>query len=319
MMKWIAIALLGAGLLASAVFGIVWMNGQESIAASAAKKAESEEAAANSAERKARSEAAAEASRASAKAAELKIAEEKRAEKESAAEEAAAAAAKAKDDRARAEAEAARAESERKRFEAESEKSKADRDAKAAEKEKAKLEAQKAKSLAEAESLKAQAAADALAREKLRSEAVVAEAKLYEAQALDLANLERELRDYKRELDERERALRPEKTIKDLASTGEGEEEERRKADGKILPENDKRLPRETRTLAKASRESAEESARLSAAARSNTVSRLERLYVEAVKEDRMVDADFYRVELKRMYPDWKYVPEEKREKGEGR
>ena len=41
---------------------------------------------------------------------------------------------------------------------------------------------------------------------------------------------------------------------------------------------------------------------------------RLERLYVESVKADRISDADFYRKELKRLYPDWVYTPPKKEE-----
>ena len=50
--------------------------------------------------------------------------------------------------------------------------------------------------------------------------------------------------------------------------------------------------------------------------ARTRSVSRLEKLYVAAVKEGRTVDAAYYRAALKSMYPDWEYKapPEEAKE-----
>ena len=315
MMKWISMSLLGGGLIAAAVFGIVWTNGKETIARAAVAKAEADEAAALAAERKSRNDADAAAKRAAAKESEAKTAEERRKAQEAAAEEAKAAAQKAEADKVRATEERAKAADDRARAEAESEKAVAERATALAAKETAKLEAAKAKSLAEAEAMTAQAAADALAKEKLASEKVIAEAKLYEMRQLDLANMERELLDYKRELDEREMALRPEKTIKDLENIGE-DDESKAVADGVLLPENDRKLPASSRALAKATRIADEELASIMDKTRTNVVSRLEGLYVEAVKEDRIVDADFYRKELKRMYPDWKYSPQ-KNEKEE--
>ena len=128
-----------------------------------------------------------------------------------------------------------------------------------------------------------------------------------------LLDFERELVAIKRDLDEREAALRPEKTIKDLDTISSGDEEDdplRKKDDAAAkLPENNRELPRGTRRLAKATRVSDEGLKAVGEENKTNVVSRIEKLYIEAVREDRMVDADFYAKELKRMYPGWKYTP----------
>lgn len=316
MVKWVSMSLVGGAVIAAAVFGIFWLNVQDSVARAAADKAESEEVAAKAAADKAKSEAATATARESAKANEARIAEEKRRTQEAAAEEAKANAAKAEADKARAVEEREKAAIDRARAEAEAEKAASEKAAALAAKDTARMERDKAKAQEEAATLKAQAAADDLAKEKLRSEKTIAEAKLYELKQLDLANMERELMDYKRELDERERALHPEKTIKDLVNVGEPDDETL-SVDVPLLRENDTSLPSETRALAKANRILRELAATADAHTRSNVVGRLERLYVEAVKEDRVVDADFYRREIKIMYPDWKYTPPEKKEEDE--
>ncbi len=312
MTRWVSLALLGAGLLTAAAFGIIWSNGKESAARAAAAKAEAEAGGAASLERKARNDADAAAKRAAAKESEAKAAEERRKAAEAAAEEAKAAAAKAETDKARAIEERAKAADDRARAEAESEKAANERAAALAAKDAARLEAAKAKSQAEAEALAAQAAADALAREKLAADKVIAEAKIYEMRQIDLANLERELLDYKRELDEREMALRPEKTILDLENLGDADADQGLKKGETVLAENDKNLPRASRELAKAERLAGEQLSAIRDMTRTGVVSRLEKLYVDAVREDRIVDAEFYRAELKRMYPDWKYSPQSK-------
>ena len=317
MARWISLGLLGAGLLAASVFGIFWINGKEAIARAAAAKAESEEAAATAAERKARSDADAAAKREAAKANEAKTAEERRLAQESATEQAKADAVKAEADAARAAEEKAKAVADRARAEAESEKASAERATALAAKETARLEAAKAKALAEAEALNAQASADALAREKLVADKIIAEAKIYEMRQIDLDTMERELLDYKRELDEREAALRPEKTIKDLDTLGTADDAAAKTAEAPYLAENDMSLPLETRAYEKALRLSNEGLAAVSGEVRSEVVARLEKLYVEAIRDDRVVDADHYRKQLKSMYPDWKYSPKEKETKKE--
>ena len=125
--------------------------------------------------------------------------------------------------------------------------------------------------------------------------------------------LNAELLEYQRELDERERALRPEKTIADLAwlpdedtEVDENGRARPRKKEPK-LPENDTTLPKETRALAKANRMRAQADDVLAEAARARVVAPIEKLYVAALKEGRIVDAEYYRGVLKSMYPDWEY------------
>jgi len=184
---------------------------------------------------------------------------------------------------------------------------------------------------ADAERAKEKAAADELARAeatKAIREAETLKLKVsmseLNAERIRLEQLNEELVQYKNELDERERTLRPEKTIADLSwlPDEDTEVDENGKAHPRKkppkLPENDPTLPRTSRAFAKAERRRGEADAILVKDARSRVVSRLERLYVEAVKENRTVDAAYYRQSLKSMYPDWEYkVPETKDEKKE--
>ena len=107
-------------------------------------------------------------------------------------------------------------------------------------------------------------------------------------------------------------ALRPEKTIADLSWAG-GEEDSviddkgnvTKKAKAPYLPENDRALPRATRMLARSERLAGAAADDAAAKSRAAVVAALEPLYVAALKEDRVVDADFYRKSLLSMYPDW--------------
>jgi len=311
--KWFSIALLGAGLIAAAAFGIIRSNNNKEMSLAALKKAEAEEKTAEAAERKAEKDRQTAASRAAAEASAAKKAEESHLAAEAQRDAEKAAAKKAESDRARAVEEKEKAVADKARAEAEYEKASAERSAALAAKETAKLEAAKAKSQAEEKAHAAQIAADALEREKLVADKVIAEAKLRELKREQLLDFERELIAIKRDLDERVAALRPEKTIRDLYTIGVGDEDDdplRNTEDAAAkLPENNPELPRGTRRLAKANRVVEEGMKTVGDENRTNVVSRMERLYIEAVREDRMVDADFYAKELKRMYPDWKYVP----------
>ena len=206
------------------------------------------------------------------------------------------------------------------------ERAKADADAKRAADIKAakELEHKTAKENADAERAKAQAAADELARaeatraireaETLKLKVSMAELEVAKQQ---YAELNAELLEYQKELDERERALRPEKTIADLSWLPDEDTEidengrARPRKKVKMLPENDPTLPKETRSLAKAERIRGEADGILAKDSRDRTVSPIEKLYVAAVKEGRTVDAAYYRAVLKSMYPDWEYVPPE--------
>jgi len=185
------------------------------------------------------------------------------------------------------------------------------------------LEHKTARENADAERAKAAAAADELARaeatkaireaETMKLKYSIAE---LQSEKLRYEELNAELVEYQKELDERERALRPEKTIADLAwlpdedtEVDENGRARPRKKEPK-LAENDVSLPHETRKLAKSDRIRGEADVLLANDSRERVVSRLEPLYVQAVKEGRTVDAAYYRQTLKSMYPDWEYKGE---------
>ena len=180
-----------------------------------------------------------------------------------------------------------------------------------------------AKENADAERAKAQASADELERVEATRAIREAETLKLKVSMAELAaekqryeELNAELLEYQKELDERERALRPEKTIADLAwlpdedtEVDENGRAHPRKKEPK-LPENDPTLPKETRELAKANRIRAQADDILSEASRTRVVTTIEKLYVAAVKDGRTVDAAYYRTVLKSMYPDWEYKGE---------
>ena len=182
-----------------------------------------------------------------------------------------------------------------------------------------------AKENADAERAKAQASADELARVEATKAIREAETLKLKVSMAELAaekqryeELNAELLEYQKELDERERALRPEKTIADLAWLPDEDTEidengraRPRKKEPK-LPENDPTLPKETRELAKANRIRAQTDGILAEAARARVVAPIEKLYVAALKDGRTVDAEYYRAVLKSMYPDWEFkAPEQ--------
>ena len=43
---------------------------------------------------------------------------------------------------------------------------------------------------------------------------------------------------------------------------------------------------------------------------RTNIVAQLESLYIQALKEERVVDAEYYKANLKSLYPDWEFKGE---------
>ena len=182
-------------------------------------------------------------------------------------------------------------------------------------------ERDRAKALEKTAALKAQEAADNLAAEKLRSEKVIAQAKMAELSKIDFLTWERDLLELKQDLEERERALRPEKTIADLAWVGGGEDRvfdkngrvaAKKKEEKPYRAEDDPQLPAETRRLAKAERLSTQAEARQAAKIREKIVKSLEGLYIEAIKAGRVIDAQYYKSSLKSLYPDWKFEGEKK-------
>ena len=166
---------------------------------------------------------------------------------------------------------------------------------------------------AAAEEAKAKTAADKLAAEQLKGEKILAEAKLLELRKIDFETLEREFTEWRRDLDERERALTPEKTIADLAWAG-GQEDSVLDENGNVakktkepyLAENDRALPRPSRALAKAERETREGQAAEMEKSRDRLVATLEKLYVAAIRDDRVTDAEFYRRSIRSLSPTWK-------------
>ena len=309
--KVISIVAICVAVIVAGVSGVVISMQRADAARAAADKAASEETIASKRVREAETERATAA--AAAREAEAKAASEK----------AALAATEAENEKLRLEGENLVA----KKALAAEERAKADAEAKKAADLKAAKEAElkAAKENADAARAKEQAAADDLARVeatkaireaetlklKVSMAELVAEKQRYE-------ELNAELLEYQKELDERERALRPEKTIADLAwlpdedtEVDENGRARPRKKEPK-LPENDQTLPKETRTLAKANRLRAQADDALVEAARARVVAPIEKLYVAAVKEDRTVDAEYYRSVLKSMYPDWEYkAPEQ--------
>ncbi len=301
MLKWISMLVVGVAVIAAALSGIYVMNSREAIARHNAEAAESAEEAAKLAARKAESEAKAAVAAENADRARLQASQEQRKASEADREAKRAEEAKAKHD-------AAAASENRAAREAEAEAAEANRKAEKARADAAQAEAAKAKALADAEVAKAQAEADRLEREKAAAQAVADEARLWELKAIDLAALEKDLNDYKAELDARELALRPEKTIKDLSNISSADEKEKR-GDAPLLPENDTSLPKAERRLAKSQRVVAEHMDELAAKSRAITVAKLERLYIDAFKAGRIVTADYYRNTLKSLYPDWEFKP----------
>lgn len=202
---------------------------------------------------------------------------------------------------------------------AEAEKARAVKETAALKLKTAREEKEKAAKQAETEAHKAQAEADKLAAEKAKGERIVAEAKAMELRQIDFQTMERELNEWKRDLEEREAALTPEKTIADLSWVGGDDELEvgsngtvRVKVKVPYLPENDKALPHETRKLAKAERIMAEKSADHAAQTREKVVGSIEKLYVQALKKGDVILADYYRQNLKSLYPDWEFKGEKR-------
>lgn len=215
---------------------------------------------------------------------------------------------KAAEEKARAKsAEAAKAASEAETARAKKETARANADA-------AKAEQLKAKELAVIETEKAEAAAANLAIEKLKNDKVIAEAKLLELRKIDFETLERDLNEWRLDLEERERALQPEKTIADLSWAGGIEDSIiddkgniKKQVKEKYDPEKDVSLPSTSRNLAKTQRIALEKHEAMGMKTRASIVSSMEKLYVDALKENRVIDADFYRKSILSMYPDWKF------------
>ncbi|MBO4448135.1 MAG: hypothetical protein J5807_01490, partial [Kiritimatiellae bacterium] len=183
----------------------------------------------------------------------------------------------------------------------------------------AKAKADEATANARAEAEKAEGENAKLETERLRGERIIAEAKALELRKIDFETFERQLMDYKRELDEREMALHPDRTSADLVWVEEREADvigatNTVKRLKKVPPEEDMSIPRESRALARAERLNAADFAERVAAASNEVVTVLERLFETALREDRVVDAAYYRKAIKMYYPNWTYSSAKKKE-----
>ena len=306
--KTLSVILSALAVIAACVFGVIHTNSKTAIANANAAKAENEAAAFESEEKIAKSNERTETAKADAAKAAERRAESERKTAEAEAEAARVNNEKALADKAREEAELQKAKELRLKAEADAKTAAEKSAAEKAKADAAKALSEKAKRDAAAEAAKAEAAAAELEREKLASEKIIAEKKVYEFRLMDIARMERELAEYKMELDERERALHPEKTIRDLEPVGT---EEAKSPEAVKLPENDPGIPRGSRALYRSKRILSEMDDATLAHMRSNAVLRLEKLYLNALKEDRVVDAQFYETQLKTMYPDWKFTTKE--------
>jgi hypothetical protein len=315
-LKNLSLILFSLALICTAVGAVFVYTSKADAARALARKADAEETIAREAARKAKAEEMAAASLAKAKESEAKTAEENRK-----AEEARLETEKAAESRAKLEAEKSR--NDREKVAAEYEKAKALKDAETAKavaatatSEKEKAEAAKAQATLLAESEKTE-------QQKIASAAVIAEAKVLELRKIDFETIERELLEFKAELDERERALHPDKTSADLQWVGEREAvvlgvdsnsliRAKSKKKKNVLPENDPSLSPAERALAK------EISKRKAAFALDRELSEkkyvldLEKLYIEALKGNRKSDAEYYRKAIKSISPNWELKKEEK-------
>ena len=229
-----------------------------------------------------------------------------------------------KEARAAAEAEQKTAEENRKAAEARataeqarSDAARALREAAMASNQTARAELDRVTRLATAKQAEADSEAAKLAQEKLKADRIIAEAKALELRKIDYETLERDLLEWKLDLEERERALKPEKTIADLAWAGGMEDtiiDEKGNVTKQVKkeydPEKDMELPEQSRRLAKAERKLREKQDAAGAGARAKILKSMEKLYIESLKEGRVIDSDFYKKSILSMYPDWKFSAE---------
>ena len=295
----ICAAVIGAG-----ISGAIIANTRASVAAANAEAAASRAEAAAAEARKAEAEAKAEAERrraaeenAKAKADELAAAKEAKAKAQS-------------DEKAAADNKTAAAENS-KAEQAKADAARADREEAKAKAREAEARAAEAKENAKAAEAKAMEEAAKLESEKLKADKILAEAKIIELRKIDFETLARDLAEWKTDLEERERALKPEKTIADLAWAG-GVEDTIIDADGNIKkqekstydPENDMSLPRGTRRLCRAERLAGEDYAVHAEKVREALSAKLEAMREKALADGRVIDADFYLKSMKSLYPD---------------
>lgn len=259
---------------------------------------------------------------------EAEIEESRRVAGEKAAEQAMAEEAKSRKDTERAASEARTAEAEKQKAKHEAEATKAEWEIvngqKQIERDRLKVaEITNRTAMAELRTaeLNAKAEADKTAQARLKTERETAAVRAKELRLLDLDALYRRLQEQERELRERERAQQPDKTIAELEWAGGGVDSV---IDDKgnvvrvekkpYLAENDKRLTKASRELARLERLGEEVRSNRVESVRTAVVGSLERLYDEADAQDRRVDADYYAKCILAMYPEWKPKKPQKEE-----
>lgn len=169
---------------------------------------------------------------------------------------------------------------------------------------------------AEAEAKAKTAEADAKAAERDREQAKAARAKA-EADALEMQKIDFEtaytrLVEWEASLQEREAAITPDKTVADLEWIG-GEEDSVLDEDGNVTkvkkvaydPERDLRLSESSRRLARAERLRQESDVARASSVRDRVIRELEALYLQAKRENRTIEENYYYGNLKALYPDW--------------
>ena len=307
----ISYILLGVTIIAAAVTMIVVSNNRATAAKAKAEAAASAEAQAEAEKKTAQANAAAEADKRRAAEADEKAAADRLAAEKLAKETAIL---KEREAAARAEAESAAAE----KSALEAKAAQANREAAKLQADAARDEKLKVEALRKSEEAKAAAEEAKRQTEALKDEKIIAEAKLLELQKINFEEFQQTLLEWKQDLEEREAALKPEKTIADLAWVGATDDmvvdekgNLKRIERQEYRAENDRSLSAETRTLAKVSRERDEAEQAVAETVRSTILTTIEPLYVQAIKEDRVTDAEFYRKSIQALYPDWEFKLEE--------
>lgn len=316
-LAWILTAL---AVIAASAAAVVVSIQRGTIARAQAASAASREAAADAEKKRVAKEAEKEADKRRAAEANQKAKADEAKAAQLAKEKAALDAQAAADARKTAEAAAAQAQSE-------AETARAKREAAQAKEREARAAAEKARAEAEAAAEKREQEASRLATEKLKADKIIAEAKALELRKIDFETLERDLTEWKLDLEERERALKPEKTIADLAWAG-GVEDSVIDAEGNVKkvvkepydPEKDMTLTVATRQLARQNRLRRERFETEADKSKARAVASLEKLYVSALRTGDTVGSDFYLKSIKSMYPDWEFKGEEsKKEESKGK
>ena len=148
-----------------------------------------------------------------------------------------------------------------------------------------------------------------LETEKRRTEAEIAREKLLTLEKIRFEKWERELIEFKQELDERERALHPDVSIFDSSNITWVADREAdvigAETNRLVKAKDDPQLPSSTRKLARADRLAYESRTNRVAQSREKIIATLEKLRDAAVREGRVTDAKFYQKSINSLYPNY--------------